>query len=194
VTCRFYCGKIISIKYFNAARRSGMKPEERRNKILEKLKKAGGPTSASALARELDVSRQIIVGDVAILRAEGEQIMATPRGYVLGNDIAGKYGFVGTVAVKHTSERTVEELYTIVDCGGTAIDVTIEHPVYGQLSGPLALSSRLDVDKFAEKMQENKALMLSDLTEGIHTHRIGCRDEKTFREIKRQLKEKGFIL
>ncbi|MEE3362536.1 MAG: transcription repressor NadR [Anaerovoracaceae bacterium] len=171
-----------------------MKPEERRNEILMRLKKADGPTSASSLARELDVSRQIIVGDVAILRAEGEQIMATPRGYVLGGDITGDYGYVGTVAVQHGPERTVEELYTIVDCGGTAIDVTIDHPVYGQLSGPLALSSRLDVDRFAKKVQGNPSFLLSDLTDGIHTHRIGCRDEKTFREIRSQLEEKGFIL
>ena len=57
--------------------------EERRQYIISALEKAHSPVSASSLAGELSVSRQIIVGDVAILRASGREILATPRGYIL---------------------------------------------------------------------------------------------------------------
>ena len=52
----------------------------RRAAIGEILAQARAPVSAAALARRLAVSRQIIVGDVALLRAAGADILATPRG------------------------------------------------------------------------------------------------------------------
>ena len=66
-----------------------MNAKERRQAILEQLKRAEKPVSATALARQYGVSRQIIVGDVALLRAGGEPISATPRGYVLDREGTG---------------------------------------------------------------------------------------------------------
>ena len=60
-----------------------MNAAQRRECILTRLNSAGAPLSASTLAAELGVSRQIVVGDVALLRAGGAQIDATPRGYQL---------------------------------------------------------------------------------------------------------------
>ena len=46
-----------------------MNAAQRRERILTRLNSAGAPLSASTLAAELGVSRQIVVGDVALLRA-----------------------------------------------------------------------------------------------------------------------------
>ena len=51
-----------------------MNAAQRRECILTRLSGAQNPVSASALAAELGVSRQIVVGDVALLRAGGAQI------------------------------------------------------------------------------------------------------------------------
>ena len=60
-----------------------MQREKRKDNIIQKLQSTDSPVSASSLAKEFGVSRQIIVGDIAILRAEGHDISSTPRGYVL---------------------------------------------------------------------------------------------------------------
>ena len=57
-----------------------MNAAQRRNLILEYLSAGERPQSAAALAQRLSVSRQVIVGDVALLRAGGAGITATPRG------------------------------------------------------------------------------------------------------------------
>ena len=71
----------------------GLNAKERRQAILEQLKRAEKPVSATALARQYGVSRQIIVGDVALLRAGGEPISATPRGYVLDREGDGPVSY-----------------------------------------------------------------------------------------------------
>ena len=60
-----------------------MNARERRRAIMAVLEGAKGPVSGSALAREVGVSRQIVVQDIALLRADGHDIVATNRGYVL---------------------------------------------------------------------------------------------------------------
>ena len=166
----------------------------RRSQIMDILKKADRPVSASALAERFGVSRQSIVGDVALLRASGEQIAATARGYLLQDAGPETFRFIGTVACRHTAEQLVDELYTIVDLGGTVIDVSIDHAVYGELTGRLGLSSRYDVDMFLQRVAEEKgAVPLSTLTGGFHLHRIGCRDAETFGRIRERLSEQGIL-
>ena len=110
--------------------------------MAQALEEAVGPVSAAALAERFSVSRQIIVGDVALLRAGGTDILATPRGYLLG----GRGGGVErTVACVHAPEEMERELNAIVDAGGEVVDVIVEHPVYGQLTGLLGVRSRYDV-------------------------------------------------
>ena len=117
---------------------------DRRENILNEIKKSNKPISATYLAKLFGVSRQIIVGDIALIRASGTNIIATPRGYVLDKNINES---VYTIAVKHNVEHLADELYTIVDYGAEVVDVIVEHPVYGQLSGSLHLTSRYDVDE-----------------------------------------------
>lgn len=168
-----------------------MNTAERRQRILEYLKGADRPLSATALAQKLAVSRQIIVGDVALLRAAGEGITATPRGYVLERPRAG---VVGTVACLHRGEDMERELTLMVDQGCTVENVIVEHPVYGQITGPLELASRYDIAEFIRKVEENAARPLSALTDGIHLHTLRCPDRETLDRTVKALGEAGFLV
>lgn len=135
--------------------------QARRQAVAQALEEAVGPVSAAALAERFSVSRQIIVGDVALLRAGGTDILATPRGYLLG----GRGGGVErTVACVHAPEEMERELNAIVDAGGEVVDVIVEHPVYGQLTGLLGVRSRYDVAEFVRRVEEHGARPLSGRT------------------------------
>ena len=170
-----------------------MDTETRRNSIAKTIKNARAPISATALAQKFNVSRQIIVGDIALLRAEGADILATPKGYIMGANETSDHSYIGTIACIHDTPGMRDELYIIVDHGATAIDVTVEHTIYGQITGQLDISSRLDVDEFMEKVLEKDAKPLSDLTGGIHLHRIGCQDKIVFDKLQIALREAGFL-
>ena len=164
---------------------------ERREAIARRLAEAEHPVSASALARAFSVSRQIIVGDVALLRAGGLDIAATPRGYMIQCSPAG---LVRRVAVRHGEAGMESELNAMVDQGCTVLDVIVEHPIYGQLTGPLQLSSRYDVSQFITRCRQADALPLSRLTEGIHLHTLACPDEDAYARVCQSLRELGFLL
>ena len=161
---------------------------ERRNAIYQVLS-ADTPISATALAGRFGVTRQVVVGDIALLRAEGRSVIATPRGYI----IPVPDGFLRTIACVHNAQQTRDELNAMVDCGCTVIDVVVEHPVYGQLTAPLAISSRYDVEQFIEKMSSAAASPLSALTEGIHLHTLSCPDEQVFDHLCDKLREMGML-
>lgn len=167
-----------------------MKTNERREQIIKILSSATSPISATTLAEEFSVSRQIIVGDIAILRAENYNIEAGARGYTLNN--YNNFPFIGTVVCRHDEKKLKEELLTIVDFGGTCIDVTVDHSFYGDLTCKLNIESRYDVKMFIEKMScADKPLSI--LSDGIHSHRIGCRSREIFRLIKNALEEQDII-
>ena len=168
-----------------------MDNHDRRNKILEKIQNSTSPVSASSLSKEMGVSRQIIVGDVALLRAEGNDILSTPRGYVAAPK---EKNVTKRIAVNHSAEETQTELYTLVDEGCTVEDVIVEHPIYGQLIGKLRISSRYDVDEFIRKSKEEKATPLSALTEGIHLHTVSANSEEQINRAIDKLKELGILL
>ena len=168
-----------------------MHAQERRQVILDTLRRSGGPVSASALAEQFSVSRQIIVGDIALLRAAGAEISATPRGYVI---LPATTGLIRQVACQHDAAGMEAELNAMVDNGCTVLDVIVEHPVYGQLTGPLQLSSRYDVAQFLSRCAQSDARPLSALTEGIHLHTLSCPDEDAFRRVREVLRNLGVLL
>lgn len=170
--------------------------KQRRKYIKDTLSRSSSPLTATYFAEKLSVSRQIIVSDVALLRASGLNILATPKGYVLNpSDNDPDFPFTGMVACRHTAQQLRDELYTIVDFGATVIDVIIEHAIYGEISCNLALSSRYDVDLFMTKVENEKnSAPISSLTDGVHLHRIGCKDEATFLLIKEALNDKGILI
>lgn len=165
-----------------------MRGEERRSALMDILRASVGPVSATALAEHLGVSRQIIVGDVALLRAGGENIAATPRGYICTRETCA---LRRTVACSHSAEQTGDELRIFVDNGCTVVEVIVEHPVYGQLVGALDLRSRYDVEEFLRRSAG--AAPLSSLTEGLHLHTLLCPDDAALARVKNQLREKGFL-
>ncbi|MEG0575631.1 MAG: transcription repressor NadR [Anaerovoracaceae bacterium] len=170
-----------------------MDANKRRELILDKLIKSNEPSSATKLAKTFSVSRQVIVGDIAILRASGRNISATPRGYILDAP-ESTFPYIGIIPCKHNFDQLQTELYTIVDFGGTIIDVSIDHPIYGELFGQLNISSRYDADLFLSKVSENTALPLSALSGGIHLHKIGCKSEEIFAKISAKLKEENILV
>ena len=169
----------------------GMQAEQRRQAILETLYQAKQAVSATALAEKFSVSRQVIVGDVALLRASGAAISATPRGYIIRDAAPGA---LRQVACIHDADGMEAELNAIVDNGCTVVDVTVEHGIYGQLTGSLQLSSRYDVQQFLLRSRSAGARPLSDLTGGIHLHTISCPDEAAFARVQEELRRRGFLL
>lgn len=197
----FFCYDLIGIGYISFISNAEKelifmeKAEYRRQYIKNTLLESSEPVTASQFAEKLDVSRQIIVGDVAILRASGLDILATPRGYTAPSEKNNNYPYTGMIACIHDADNMRNELYTIVDFGATVIDVTIEHTIYGELSGMLNLSSRYDVDMFMEKVEKEKnSTPISALTGGVHLHKIGCRSKDTFERIKSALTEMNIAI
>ncbi|MCQ2473366.1 MAG: transcription repressor NadR [Saccharofermentans sp.] len=165
---------------------------DRREKILTILSESDAPISATSLASRFGVSRQIIVGDIALIRAQGINVTATPRGYVIADNATDS--IIRTIAVKHSDKDTALELNTIVDYGCKIIDVIVEHPLYGQISGQLQIASRFDVEQFIAEVKKEKAHSLSELTNGIHLHTIECPTEESYEHVVSKLKELGILL
>lgn len=167
-----------------------MNADSRRKEILQLLERQSGPLSAGRLAGRLGVSRQIIVGDIALLRASGTDITATPRGYILTRK---REGIIYKIPCRHGAEDMCRELQIMVDNGCLVRDVIVEHPVYGQLTGPLDIATRHDVEEFMHKVQQSDAAPLSDLTGGIHLHTVFCPDASAYERIIKALREEGFL-
>ena len=163
----------------------------RRQNILAELNDATGPINATKLAEMNGVTRQIIVADIALLRAAGNNIRAEHRGYVLDRTIGE---IRKKIVCKHSKEGVVDEFYAIVDNGGKVIDVQVEHSVYGVISADMSISSRFEADEFVRNVSESGAAQLSDLTGGVHVHTIGVKDEVTFERICAKLDELGVLV
>lgn len=165
---------------------------KRREAILLELESAEKPISASRFAKKFKVSRQIVVGDVALLRAAGYEIIATARGYLLEFE-KDKEGIIRKIACQHMPNQTEDELMTIVSLGGEIIDVVVEHPIYGELTGGLHIRTEKEVKEFVVSYKKSTASLLSELTGGIHLHTIRCENEDIFKQIKEDLAQKGIL-
>lgn len=170
-----------------------MNGSERREKIIKMLKTNKKPVSGTYLAKVLMVSRQVIVQDIAILRAEGMEILATPQGYMIPDYLSFKKPR-RVVACIHNSDDIEDELKTIVSLGGKVIDVMVEHPVYGEITGLLMISSIYDVEEFVKRLNESVGQPLLILTGGVHLHTVEADNESKIDMIENKLKEKGFLL
>jgi len=169
-----------------------MDKTSRREHILEMIGYRKAPLSASLLAHKFNVSRQVIVGDIALLRAQGNEIIATARGYMLPESGEADK-FSGKIACRHNSEDTRAELYMIVDSGAVVMDVVVEHELYGEITGQLNLKCRNDVDTFVNRIASSEAKLLSELTTGIHLHTVICRDGEHFERLRQALDTAGYL-
>ena len=169
-----------------------MNNEQRRIEILNTLKASNSAISANDFAKDYSVTRQIIVADIALLRAAGYPIRAEHRGYVLEKQESNET--LKRIVVKHGADKVTEELYAVVDNGGRIVDVIVEHPVYGKISAELNLSSRYEVDLFVKKISDSGVAPLSQLTDGLHIHTISLRDASAFDRIVERLNELGVLV
>ena len=128
---------------------------------MQQLKESTTPLTGSELAVKANVSRQIIVGDITILKAKSEPIIATSQGYLYLKQNAILPTFERTVACRHSPEDTEKELNLLVDHGVTVKDVRVEHPVYGDLTASIMVSNRQEVKQFMDKIKTTKASAFS---------------------------------
>ncbi|OMP67559.1 transcription repressor NadR [Domibacillus epiphyticus] len=167
--------------------------EERRELLLKWLQNEKKPLTGSELAEKARVSRQVIVGDMTLLKARGIPVMATSQGYVYlpKHD---REGFERVVACIHPPEMAEKELLLLVDLGILVKDVKIEHSVYGDLTASIMVSNRKEVHRFLDRIQETNAAYLSELTGGVHLHTISAKDESALDEAEQALQDAGFLL
>lgn len=166
--------------------------DERRRRIVKELLDSKAPLSGGALADNLKVSRQVIVQDIALLRANGHAITATNRGYVIGQ--GRKSGACERrFKVRHDADQTEDELTCIVDLGGTVEDVMVNHRVYGKVTAPLGIKSRRDIARFTEDMRTGRSSLLMTVTSGYHFHLVSAENEEILDDVERALQEKGYL-
>ena len=154
-----------------------MRGSERRDAIIEELRGAGGPVSGSSLAKAVGVSRQVVVQDIALLRADGHDVVATSRGYVL---LDGR------------GEPQVPTRLVKV-CHGAVLNVMVNHRVYGKITGDLDIRNRRDIEHYLENIRSGKSFPLLTVTSGYHFHRIAAESEEQLDEIEAALREKGYL-
>lgn len=168
-----------------------MNSNERRDYITKLLLESHEPLKGSIIAQKYGVTRQVIVKDIAILRAKGKNIIATPDGYIIN---ANQNKVKAIIAVMHTEEEMFDELSTIIKYGGTIEDVVVEHPLYGEIKGMLMIKNYNELNKFIQRYREQKAKLLSALTNGIHLHTIAAENQEDIDLILSELKKHNFIV
>lgn len=170
----------------------GVNGHYRRRELVRRVREAEGPVNGSELAQALGVSRQVIVQDVAVLRAAGEEIISTPRGYMLLP--AQSEAHRATLVTRHGRHDAVDELSIMVDHGLRVLDVVVEHPLYGELRAPLMFGSRSDVQGWHAEIEAAGAALLSDLTEGVHIHTVEAADPGRIERARDELRTQGFLV
>lgn len=167
--------------------------EERRSELLASLKNAKLPLTGSDLAKHTNVSRQVIVNDMNLLKARNEPIVATSQGYIYMHHLQ-QTRYERKIVCMHTSEQAKEELFILVDCGVTVENVIVEHPVYGEITASIMVSNRLEVEHFVKKVEQTNALYLSALTDGTHLHVISASSEEKLHLAEAKLREHGILV
>lgn len=171
-----------------------MTGDERRNHILAMLKEQDSPLSGTALANEFHVSRQVIVQDIALMRAENHDILSTNRGYIYRRAERQVSLPKRVFYVRHTTEQVLQEFLTIIELGGKILDVVVEHEIYGQIRVDLLIETDQDARDFYDKLTASKDNPLKVLTDDFHYHTVAAPSEKLLDLIQQELDNKGYLL
>ena len=166
-----------------------MTGSERRQGLLQLLSGTQTPLSGTALAKHFDVSRQVIVQDIALLRANGLDIFSTNRGYLM----QGQTETTRVFKVQHEDDEVEKELTTIVDLGGTVEDVFVYHKVYGVLRAEMNIKSRMDIRNYMEEIHSGKSSLLKNVTSGYHYHTVRAERVEILDMIQEELQKKGLL-
>lgn len=167
-----------------------MNISQRRTEILKILRQATSPVAAKDFAARFHVSRQVIVQDLAVIRASTPGIISTNRGYIMQQESS----FSREFKVRHTEEQVEEELNLFVDCGGYVKNVSINHRVYGRITAEMEIRSRQDVREFIETIRNSKSTLLGNATSGYHYHLVEAASEERLDLIEEKLREAGFLV
>ena len=167
-----------------------MTGQERRDAMLEIIQNSEKPVSGTALAKQFAVSRQVIVQDIALIRAAGYEVLSTHRGYLLGQ----KNSVTRIFKVSHTDEEIADELNLIVDLGGKVLDVQINHKVYGRMKADLGIHSRKQVQDFIEEIRSGKSSPLKNITSNYHYHTVEADSEEVLDLIGKELNKRGYLV
>ena len=170
-----------------------MSGEERRASILNKLQESDTPLSGTALAKMFHVSRQIIVQDIALMRAENNGILSTNKGYLLRSNKNENTVPKRVFYVKHNKEAVIDEFMTILELGGKILDVSVEHELYGQINVDLLIETKADAMDFHNKMMRCTDRPLKVLTSDWHYHTVSAPSEKLLDLIEAELRNKGYL-
>ena len=170
-----------------------MTGEVRRMKIRQMLLDAHQPLSGTALARGLHVSRQVIVQDIALMRAEHLPILSTNKGYLLGPDAVRSSQPKRVFFVRHATDRVLEEFMTVIDLGGRILDVAVEHELYGPIRADLLIENRQDAQDFVDRLKNCRDNPLKVLTDDCHFHTVAAPSEKLLDLIEGELRSRGFL-
>lgn len=168
--------------------------EKRRIQILQMLKERGTPLSGTALAKAFGVSRQVIVQDIALMRAENHSILSTNKGYVYRQPEAENILPKRVFYVKHNTDQVLEEFSIITELGGRVLDVAVEHELYGYIQVDLLIETAQDARDFAEKLSTCRDNPLKVLTDDCHYHTVAAPSEKLLDLIQQELMVKGYLL
>jgi len=166
--------------------------QSRRDAIIELLNTANEPVTGASLAKKYEVSRQVIVQDIAVLRASGLNIVAASNGYFIPREVK-KGRLIKTVVCQHSNDRIAEELEIMLEYGCKVLNVIVDHPVYGEIIGQLMIESIDDLKHLIGKIRAHEAMPLSSLTDGEHIHTIEVPSEKIYQAMVRDLRQSGFL-
>lgn len=170
-----------------------MTGEQRRNEIRQMLKSAQQPMTGTALANALHVSRQVIVQDIALMRAEQTPIVSTNKGYLLQPDAIRTCQPKRVFFVRHKTEQVMEEFMTVIDLGGRILDVAVEHDLYGSIRVDLLIENTRDAVDFVDRLNACRDNPLKVLTDDCHFHTVAAPSEKLLDLIEGELRSRGFL-
>lgn len=170
-----------------------MTGEQRRTEIRRMLQQNQQPMTGTALANALHVSRQIIVQDIALMRAEQLPIVSTNKGYLLRPDSVRAFQPKRVFFVRHNTEQVMEEFMTVIDLGGRILDVSVEHELYGPIRADLLIENARDAADFVERLAACRDNPLKVLTDDCHFHTVAAPSEKLLDLIEGELRSRGFL-
>ncbi len=170
-----------------------MTGEMRRSQMLQLLQERCAPISGAVLAAHFHVSRQVIVQDIALMRAENRRILSTNKGYLCRSEMQEDMQPKRVFFVRHRDSQVFEEFMTVVELGGRILDVAVEHELYGQIRVDLVIETAQDVKNFTEKLSTCRDNPLKVLTDDCHFHTVAAPSEKLLELIEQELRSKGFL-
>lgn len=167
--------------------------DERRIKILALIQEATTPLNGSVISKQMGVSRQVIVQDIALLRANKHDIISTNRGYLINTPTNEVDTFTRVFKVAHSDDDIAKELLCIINLSGQVLDVFVDHDVYGKISVDLNISTTQDIENFVVSMQDDEVSPLKNITNEHHYHTVKAPTVKLLDLIEAELRESGFL-